>query len=385
MLDMNFAGSGEPPAKKRRFFADSDTDSDTHGSESRNQHSRVETSISSRPPKPSAHEPSRPLASTSATTATTIAGSDALVTFDQDAFQNLVGDTVSPDILAIIRSKCGDSLERAVNMYFDGTWKNYQVHKKHSHPLMTSTSRHSLTSSPSASTASPDPTKSPPKIESHAHARSTQDQPDARYIGAFGAEGWATRSGTNLVKHGDIVKIERQKTQQTPLRMRLAASGKSDVIVRFTDSKGTEIGRLAKDAANWISSLIDQNVCKFEGTCVYAPERLRTNDTIFLQLHCFLKMSVFRASGVELSDNNRSTGLFEEKESAEERNLRLRQVGVVRLFQELNLAPTKSNTASAHSARQRLLEAAELAEKKSRLPQSNSRYVLLALPRLIYN
>lgn len=375
MLDMNFAGSGEPPAKKRRFFADSDTDSDTHGSESRNQHSRVETSISSRPPKPSAHEPSRPLASTSATTATTIAGSDALVTFDQDAFQNLVGDTVSPDILAIIRSKCGDSLERAVNMYFDGTWKNYQVHKKHSHPLMTSTSRHSLTSSPSASTASPDPTKSPPKIESHAHARSTQDQPDARYIGAFGAEGWATRSGTNLVKHGDIVKIERQKTQQTPLRMRLAASGKSDVIVRFTDSKGTEIGRLAKDAANWISSLIDQNVCKFEGTCVYAPERLRTNDTIFLQLHCFLKMSVFRASGVELSDNNRSTGLFEEKESAEERNLRLRQVGVVRLFQELNLAPTKSNTASAHSARQRLLEAAELAEKKSRLPQSNSRDV----------
>lgn len=381
MLDMNLADSGEPPAKKRRFFADPDTDTDTdadtviRGSENRNQHSRVETSVSSRPSKPPAldHEPSRPLAPTSAATAAATAGSDALVTFDQDAFQSLVGDTVSPDILAIIRAKCGDSLERAVNMYFDGTWKNYQAHKKHSHPLMNLASRHQLASSASAS--SPVLTDSPPKIESHAHTRSTQDQPDARYIGAFGAEGWATRSGTNLVKHGDVVKIERQKTQQTPLRMRLAAAGKSDVIVRFTDSKGTEIGRLAKDAANWVSSLIDQNVCKFEGTCVYAPERLRTNDTIFLQLRCFLKMSIFQASVIGLLDNNRSTGFLEEKESAEERNLRLRQVGIVRLFQELNLAPTKSNAASAHSARQGLLEAAELAEKKSKLPQSSSRYV----------
>ncbi|KAI1113180.1 DNA repair protein rad-5 [Nemania sp. NC0429] len=369
MLDMNFADSGEPPAKKRRFFVDPtdpdtdpDTDADTHAPETRNRPSPVQTSIASRPSKPPAAEPSRPLAST-----------DALVTFDQDVFQSLVGDTVSPDVLAIIRSRCGDSLERAVNMYFDGTWKNYQAHKKPSHPLMNSTSRHPRTTTATTSSSSPVSTRSPPKNDSHAHIRSTRDQPDARYIGAFGAEGWATKTGTNLLKHGDVVMIERQKPQQTPLRMRLAAAGKSDVLVRFTDSKGTEIGRLAKDAANWISSLIDQNVCKFEGTCVYAPERLRTNDTIFLQLRCFLKMRVFQVGAVELLDNNRSTGFLEEKESAEERNLRLRQVGIVRLFQEIGLAPTKSNAASSHSARQGLLEAAELAEKKSKLPQPNSR------------
>ncbi|KAJ3567700.1 hypothetical protein NPX13_g6679 [Xylaria arbuscula] len=286
--------------------------------------------------------------------------SDACVTFDQDAFQSLVGDTVSPETLAIIRAKCGDSLERAINMYFDGTWKNFQVR---SHPLMKTTSLR-----PSTSLA----TRSPAKIDPPARSGIPHNNLDVRYIGAFGAEGWATRSGSNLVKHGDVVKIERQKTQQTPQRMRLAASGKSDVIVRFTDSKGAEIGRLAKDAANWISSLIDQNVCKFEGTCVYAPDRLRTNDTIFLQLRCYLRMSVFRGTGFDLSDN-RSTGLFEEKESAEERNLRLRQVGIVRLFQEINLTPTKSNTASHQNARQGLLDAAELAEKKSKQQQSGSR------------
>ncbi|KAI0874419.1 DNA repair protein rad-5 [Hypoxylon argillaceum] len=361
MLDMNSTNSGEPPAKKRRFFADPDT----HVSEG----STVKTPISPRPSKLPAHsyEPnSSPVAPPPPPPPPQQSPikSDASVVFDQDAFESLVGDKVSPEILAIIRAKCGDSLERAVNMYFDGTWKTFQ---KRPHPLTNSTILPSSTSS-----SSPLATRSPAKIDPPTSIRSLRDSPDARYIGAFGAEGWATRSGTNLVKHGDIVKIERQKVQQTPLRMRMAASGKSDVIVRFTDSKGTEIGRLAKDAANWISSLIDQNVCKFEGTCVYAPERLRTNDTIFLQLRCFLKMSVFQGSVLELLDN-RSTGVFEEKESAEERNLRLRQVGIVKLFQELNLARTQSNAASAKSARQELLNAAELAEKKSKLPQASGR------------
>ncbi|KAI0405651.1 DNA repair protein rad-5 [Xylaria palmicola] len=356
---MNYAGSGEPPAKKRRFFADPEARVPdgpvTH--DPRNETEGREASTSprlSRPPAPPPPPPPPPQLP---------AESDASVTFDQDAFQSLVGDMVSPEILAIIRDKCGDSLERAVNMYFDGTWKHYQ---KRIHPLMDSSRIPSL-SRPSSVT-----TKSPVKAEPDNHTLPHRVSLDARYIGAFGAEGWATRSGTNLVKHGDVVKIERQKLQQTPLRMRFAASGKSDVIVRFTDRKGTEIGRLAKDAANWISALIDQNVCRFEGTCVYAPETVRTNDTIFLQLRCFLLMSVFRGNGLELSDN-RSTGLYEEKESAEERNLRLRQVGIVRLFQELNLTPAKSNTASGHNARQELLDAAEKAEKKGKPSHSNSR------------
>ncbi|KAI1273630.1 DNA repair protein rad-5 [Xylaria sp. FL0933] len=363
---MSFADSGEPPAKKRRFFADPDPDTSTSNDSTAdhlhlpNERSPLVDLTPSRPSEP----PARSLAAAPGSTPPPqpFTEADASVTFDNDAFQSLVGDTVSPDVLAIIRTHCGDSLERAVNMYFDGTWKKYKVP---SHPLMKSTLH-----SPSASASLV--TRSPPKVESPIRTRSPRGDLDVRYVGAFGAEGWATRSGTNLLKHGDVVKIERQKPQQTPLRMRLAASGKSDVIVRFTDSKGTEIGRLAKDAANWISSLIDQNVCKFEGTCVYAPERLRTNDTVFLQLRCFLKMSVFQGTGFNLSDN-RSTGLYEEKESAEERNLRLRQVGIVRLFQEINLAPTQSNTASPNSARQGLLDAAELAEKKSKMNQSTSR------------
>ncbi|GAP87495.1 putative DNA repair protein rad5 [Rosellinia necatrix] len=398
---MNPADSGEPPAKKRRFFVDPDdrpddrpddhtdlvdvsgvgrgasSDDVPRGHLERDTgHSGLEPSTCSPPsvPASSTLATSATATATAATSASTSVhtpsqpsvGSDADVAFDRDAFQSLVGDTVDPDTLAIICERCGGSLERAVNMYFDGTWKSYQRRPcPQPHPLMRPAIRPSLNPTPVA-------IRSPAEIGPAVHTDPPQDHLDSRYIGAFGAEGWATRSGTNLIKHGDVVKIERQKVQQTPLRMRLAASGKSDVMVRFTDSNGTEVGRLAKDAASWISSLIDQDVCKFEGSCVYAPERLRTNDTIFLQLRCFLRTSVFHTRGFG-SPDNRSTGLYEEKESVEERNLRLRQVAIVKLFQEINLTPTKTNAASAHNARQGLLDAAELAEKKTKLHQSNGR------------
>ncbi|KAI1811492.1 DNA repair protein RAD5 [Poronia punctata] len=340
---MSFAHSDGPPAKRRRFFADGDNRPYDHTLSSfEDDQTFSEEAESSATARPSPRE--------------IPVSNDNPVTFDKDAFQDLVGGTVDPEAFTVISAKCGNSLERAINMYFDGTWKKY---RNNSHPLMKLASRSTLSSPSDSMTSSPKPA-TPPR------PHTTNEILDSRYIGAFGVEGWATRSGTNLLKYGDAVKIERHRLQHTPSRLRLAAAGKSDVIVRFTDAQGTELGRLAKDAANWISSLIDQNVCRFEGTCVYAPERLRTNETVFLQLRCFLKTSLFHNNGLDLSDN-RSTGLFEDRESPQERDLRLRQVAIVRLFQEINLTPTAINSVSAQNARQRLLDAAELAEKKSKL------------------
>ncbi|KAK4138124.1 hypothetical protein BT67DRAFT_369919 [Trichocladium antarcticum] len=202
---------------------------------------------------------------------------------------------------------------------------------------------------------------------------------ECRYIGAFGVEGWTTRSGTNLLKHGDVVNIERQKIQppkpsarkgqarlgepQPTYRISAAAARRVDVIVRFTDNAGRELGRLAKETANWVSTLIDQKVCKFEGTCVYAPERLRTNDTVFLQLRCSLLKSAFFSRGFQVA-GNRATSQIEEAESSEEKDLRLKQVALVRLFQEINLLPSRGNAAAAENQRQGLLHAAEMAENK---------------------
>lgn len=353
---MEHRSSDEPPAKKRRFFAESvqtpvkspvnDTELAPSQGASKPRSPLFERDVShtlnqaSNANPESSPAPSRP----------------SSMAFDQATFEIIVGDKVKPEVLETIQQHCGDNIERAVNMYFDGTWK--YLKKK----TTTSVATPQLTART--------PTTIPMDSRTHAQSRLNIHTrvPESRYIGAFGAEGWATRSGFGLLKHGDYVKIERHAIQPPQgKRSTTIMAKKVDVIVRFTDARGMEIGRLAKDTANWVSTLIDQNICKFEGSCVYAPERLRTNDTVFLQLRCSLLQSAFLSRGFQIPQN-RKTSIFEQDESSEERDLRLRQVAIVRLFQEINLVPTKSNAAAAEDQRRVLLEAAELAEKNHAKP-----------------
>ncbi|KAI2465996.1 DNA repair protein rad-5 [Annulohypoxylon bovei var. microspora] len=359
---MNLEDSGEPPFKKRRFFADPESENDPTPHCLQRKPPLAEKTVDNVTNQIPITNTAGAFSEESAST------SNNNTNFDENAFQSIVGDKIDSEALDIIGSNCGNDLQRAVNMYFDGTWKKCRTPK----PPNKTTALFLPRTPPIAPTDNSKELYSLP-----VRPQQLQSPLRNRYIGAFGVEGWATRSGTNLLNHGDVVKIERQKIlppgssikgkagmlMPTP-RVNSAAARRVDVIVRFTDARGTEIGRLAKDTANWVSSLMDQDVCKFEGSCVYAPERLRTNDTVFIQLRCFLMSSAFKNAGYQLSDN-RSTGLFEEKETTEERDLRLRQVSLVRLFQEINLVPSRGNATAARSTRQGLLTAVETVDKKS--------------------
>jgi len=392
---MDFAGPDGPPNKKRRFFADTadeapkNTTSDPTVSSSPPANTRTrshpdvdsdarlnsaESTVSSAPSLGRSSLPRRHADTSSghvpAPPRERAAPTDGPIppAFDQGTFENFIGESVDPEIMTIIRENCRNDLERAINMYLDGTWRTL----KRKTPATASARLLPST------TASPKHENSETPL---AQPRAANSMPESRYVGAFGVEGWTTRGGINLLRHGDSVKIERQKIQtpkatvqrgqaklgaaQPTYRVSAAAAKRVDVIVRFTDSTGREIGRLAKDTANWVSTLMDQKICKFEGTCVYAPERLRTNDTVFLQLRCSLLRSAFFGRGFQVADN-RATGRFEEAESSEEKDLRLRQVALVRLFQEINLLPTRGNAAAAKNQRQGLLHAAEMAESKEK-------------------
>jgi DNA repair protein RAD5 len=291
--------------------------------------------------------------------------------FDRETFENFIGDKVAPDVLKRLREASGDNMERAVNMYFDGSWKTAPVTsgppRKHSSMTINGFAR---------STSNGKAESSTPRIESP-RVMLRDAMPDYRYVGAFGVGAWATRSGKNLVKHGEPVRIERQKIQPpkapigkgrvSPITVQApkpgsAAARRVDVIVRFTNSRGEEVGRLPRDTANWVSTLVDQNICKFEGICVYAPEIIRTSDTVFLQLRCSLLKTAFDNGGFKPPDN-RKTGMFEEKETSEEKELRLRQVALVKLFEEINLLPSKTSATTEKHKRQGLLQAAEVAEQ----------------------
>jgi DNA repair protein RAD5 len=73
---------------------------------------------------------------------------------------------------------------------------------------------------------------------------------------------------------------------------------------------------------------------------------------------------VFEASNfVKPTENNRRTGLFEARETQDELNLRYRQVGLVKLFSEINLQPSQINAMTAKHKREGILQAAEVAEQ----------------------
>ncbi|KAI9676642.1 MAG: DNA helicase rad5 [Trizodia sp. TS-e1964] len=295
--------------------------------------------------------------------------------FDVSTFEAFVGEKLDRDTIRKLREVSGDNMERAINMYFESSWRNK--------PLAPSQHINLQTSNSLASTSPDDSVTGKSNIGMVRFLPSRSHRiAEWQYIGAFGAEGWATRSGSNLIKPGEKISIERQKIippaqkRSASSKLKLEASlptrspprvSRGDVIVRFTNSRGEEIGRLQKETAAWVSTLIDQKICKFEGSCVYVPDQIRTNDTVYLQLRCSLLRRAFEAGGFKPANSNRTTGIFEEKESNEEKDLRLRQIAMVKLFDEIKLLPFKTNEKTTKYKRQGLLQAAEVAEQYEKI------------------
>jgi DNA repair protein RAD5 len=367
---MDYSDSSEPPAKRPRFFdrpgheGDEDLTAASFGSVPLRLNDTPEVaSISNHAEKTtdgpeSSSAPTRealleqPVEHASNQLPVAVDAADGPPSFDQGTFESFIGDKIDLETLHILQEKCGTDLERAINMYFDGTWKKFRKQG----------------SSVGARAAQPAaPTEVPVRPSLSPHASKLAAMPGYRYVGALGVEGWVTRTGSCVLQHGDPILIQRQKIEPPKMKGRGGrksnlASRRVDIIVRINNKAGIEIGRLDGDAATWVSTLIDQKICKFEGTCVYAPESLRTNDTIFIQLHCYLLPSAFRNNAFADAEEDRPMSLFDKDESSKEKELRLRQVALVRLLQEVNLEPTRSNATSER--RKELLKAAEMEEKK---------------------
>lgn len=135
------------------------------------------------------------------------------------------------------------------------------------------------------------------------------------------------------------------------------------MLVRFTTLSGREIGRLPQETANFVSTLLDQNICSFDGVCIFAPDRIRTGDNILIQLRAYLLPQVFKPITVAKEDR---PGVWEVSETEEERALKLRRVGLLHLFNAINLEPLRTNamTRQTANAREQLLQAVQLPDPK---------------------
>lgn len=299
--------------------------------------------------------------------------------FEKSLFESFVGHEVASADVEMLRELAGDDMERAINMFLDGSWKAGISAR----PSSSSSLMDAFTSRSSGISVTPPRPPNTPQRNPTGGKQQFDSMPEYRYIGAFGVGGWVTKSGNLLMRHGEVAKIERTRIKPPTKIGRggkviqpaksIAARNRNDTIVRFTNVKGDEVGRLPKETAEWVSTLMDQKICRFEGTCVFAPEKFRVNDTVYLQLRCSLLKRAFEASGFLKPQDNRTTGIFEEKETSEEKDLRLRQVALIKLFEEISLHPTRVNDTTAKHKRQGILQAAEIAEQYDKEADSKER------------
>ncbi|KAH9871371.1 hypothetical protein IAQ61_005550 [Plenodomus lingam] len=334
----------ERPSKKRRFFTEASSPAQAR---STNPHSPPHS-----PPPPQAASPEK---------SSTGADNGETHDFDFAMLQAVVGE-LPEATMHKLKDVSGGDVQRAINLYLDGSWSAISVQP--SAPIfqarpppvqmkLASNLKRTESDVSNASMSGSD-TQTPTIL---------REMPSKRYVGSFGVVGWATKSGLGLLKHNETIGIERVKSPHMG-KKRVVNLKKQDLLVRFTNQRGEEVGRLENDSATWVSALIDQKVCSFDGTVVYTPDRIRTGDTIYLQLRGYFLRSAFDARKFAKPDNNREVSIFEEKETSDERDLRLRQVGLVKFFESINLQPTRQNETTAKHKRQGLLQAVESAEKK---------------------
>ena len=374
---MSFPDVDQPPRKKRRFFADESPPPQEAKESSTSPNGDVDASLSTANTTPGetcldSHGLNSSETNLSVHDEDALPIQDGPTRLEKETFESFVGDKLDPATFKRLREVSGDNMERAINMYLDGSWKNFSGSTGSSSRSIMDAFSSKLPERKASKAKDEEPTQK----EKGTQSQALDSMPEYRYAGAFGASAWATRSGSGLISIGDVVKIERTKLKP-PVKMRggkavpvpkmSAARQRNDVIVRFTNTRGEEVGRLPREAANWVSALMDQNICRFEGVCFFAPDKIRVNDTIELQLRCSLLKQAFEAgSFVKPEETNRTTGVFEEKETTEEKDLRMRQVALVKLFDEINLHPTSTNDKTAKHKRQEILNAAEVAEQREK-------------------
>ncbi|KAI1914070.1 DNA helicase rad5 [Ophidiomyces ophidiicola] len=358
---MNSEDIDQRPAKKRRFFFEDNED---------NHEQIITEDILAELPDTNASSRSlvgpadTELGQRTCTTTVNLPGLDSERNiqhgFDVAFFTSLVGEELSAESIETVRNMAQSDMERAVNIYFDGSWKN----KTDGPEIMTPSLQSSAVQDGTPATS---PNCSATSLDTDNLLRSS---PKARYVGGFGVGGWATRSGSNLIRHGEEVSIERSKVRALLKPGRggrgtyRSANGRGDIITRFTNRRGDEIGRLPRETAEWVSTLIDQKVCIFVGVCVYAPDQVRVNDTIYLQIKCFILRKAF-GKMVLSTPEDQTPRLFEQQETTDEKALRLRQVALVTLFNEINLQPTLISETTSRQKKEGLLRAAEIAEQRS--------------------
>ncbi|KAF8512694.1 SNF2 family N-terminal domain-containing protein [Gautieria morchelliformis] len=207
------------------------------------------------------------------------------------------------------------------------------------------------------------------------------------YIGSFLVpNAWSTCKGRGWVKAGEEISVRRNdeeapsgQSNPTKLKTHKKVTGKQlkltsmmnvkekgqapkplkkhkpDNVVRFTNSRGFEIGRLPQNVASWVAKLLDLGelvsliiltlrIITFRGsTMVDCAETLQTGAEMLLQLRVYVLAEAFQKHQISSSSDDPRSMFNEGQETLDEQSLRERKASLQQLFKAIDLTPRRPN------------------------------------------
>ncbi|KZO93169.1 hypothetical protein CALVIDRAFT_486163 [Calocera viscosa TUFC12733] len=148
------------------------------------------------------------------------------------------------------------------------------------------------------------------------------------------------------------------------------AKEKENTIVRFRNARGFEVGRLPSELTKSLTPLLDASppMISLSGTVIDAPSRLSVGAEIVLQLRVSLTAAAFKRRPLpqEVSEEGKTFGWGEGKETDDEKDMKARKGGIVELFMLCELKPKSKPTAASWKEEDEDISKNKIAKKEKK-------------------
>lgn len=162
----------------------------------------------------------------------------------------------------------------------------------------------------------------------------------SRFIGSFQGTMYAVKSVKTPLQFNTQLALKRDLPDPSRyLNQSRGVSNNDNVIVKcYMQGHEAPVARLTKDDAQFAASLIDSGLCSFTASYCDIEKPLRLGSSYSIKIDCFFNRDAFFSNQyLAPSLGGNKFGNDHDQENEDDKAMRLRQNGLVKLFNKLNL------------------------------------------------
>jgi DNA repair protein RAD5 len=185
----------------------------------------------------------------------------------------------------------------------------------------------------------------------------TKEEKEAERLAKSAEKGKGKSSGTTVIKNGKVIRqstlslgSKPKPTAATTKLTATSANNPQDTIIRFSNTRGFEIGRLPTALARHLAPLLASNLIHLSGTIIDCPVPLTIGCDITLEVSVYLRREAFITQEAREDLESEKATWGKEGETTIQRELRMRKDSLAKLFERVGLKPIRSSALTRSQA-----------------------------------